>query len=921
MITPLSNSTNVQKDDKPMTNINHRSKNKDGTRIPRFRPSVVSFGPVYDNMQQSNHFQREYHDMILRSLPPLVPMDSPYKKPTTSRVVAIPPNTKRSPVAPPIRETATLTRKLEPFTSAAKPKNLNTSIFSGPHHMPEKYSVKSLKTFRQKYFVPSYSEDEQQTRYYVAPDVNQYFQAALQDGSYFESYSEYNASDPINFRHAYSLDQSVNNLESQPKKVVILRNKQAHPSVSQPSSSHIRLPIPYQPVIPATTSTTTTAAATATRKWHKPVVISDDEFDDEETETDDSDHSFVPVPQKKRDKGKGRAMEIDTPTPSPLRSTSQMQRPSTAQSTHAPASRNMDYVNNTFMRDLTSPTPPPPSFTLMKRKRKTKSLVPSKSEAIEDVRQLGKFIKPWKEKDAEVCCICYEDVTTHINPLYYCDNALCEVIVHKNCYRIQKFIGNEENWYCDRCRPVGGGPSIHRVVNCALCPSLTGAFCKLSTPFNGLEWVHKICARMLAGPEGFVYQKPTNDYKLTIRDHIPLQRFTSVCIYCTDPLYAEYGAKMKCSFCPQSFHVTCAEKNGYWCFHKEVAVTCSHHAVHTTVKTSPQKLAVAYERWVSKRDAFFIESYQMTTDMFRLNAWRKTIESSNTTIEDSLDQKYQDFFDYITERGEDKTKDEYTRYVTALLNEFCKSYTSTRLLSVERLFLKKNFYHSDTLAYIPSSRYSFSMCDSDDEEEPKKKHKTTNTSRSSQTSDSFSPTPTPPPRSKTVIRISAPKASSSSATAAASTSTAAEKPSRASTVESNSTNNVTEKPKKKKDENVVIYSPDLICSVCNQHEFPQEAWDRYNFDDNYLQHLEDTKHLRKEGHTGAGNSWDPRVFIACSECHTKVHCGCPSRPIKKYPQKFQSFVCIQCDTKGEEIPPFHQDDLRRRGTTNINYKV
>lgn len=248
-------------------------------------------------------------------------------------------------------------------------------------------------------------------------------------------------------------------VESQPKKVVILRNKQAKPfpstSASNSSSTHIRLPIPHPPVIPTTNTT---------RKWHKPIDISDEEFDDEETETDDSDHSFVPVPQKKRDKGKGRAMDIDIPPTSSSRPTPKVQQSLAAQSSHASSSHHVEHVNNTFIRDLTSPTPPPPTSTLTKRKRKTNSSVPTKVEAIEDIRQLGKFIKPWKEKDAEVCCICYEDVTTQSNPLYYCDNALCEVIVHKNCYKIQKFIGDEENWYCDRCRPVGGGPSIHRVV-------------------------------------------------------------------------------------------------------------------------------------------------------------------------------------------------------------------------------------------------------------------------------------------------------------------------------------------------------------------------------------------------------------------------------------------------------------------------
>lgn len=99
------------------------------------------------------------------------------------------------------------------------------------------------------------------------------------------------------------------------------------------------------------------------------------------------------------------------------------------------------------------------------KKRKMSSDIPAKTEAIEELRQLGKFTKLWTQKDAEVCCVCFEDVTTQSNPLVYCDNALCEVIVHKNCYKIKSNIANNEHWYCDRCRP-SNGVSVYRNVVC-----------------------------------------------------------------------------------------------------------------------------------------------------------------------------------------------------------------------------------------------------------------------------------------------------------------------------------------------------------------------------------------------------------------------------------------------------------------------
>lgn len=162
----------------------------------------MSFGPLHDDMQQTEHFEREYQYLILQSIPPLIR----YQPPMSSRVGVIPSSIKRSPLIPATHETTTLTRKLEPTVAT---KENNKSVFSGPHFLPEKYSIKPIAAFRQSYFVPTYKDDTP-SRYYATPDIQHYFQAALQDGSYFETYSDYSADDPVNFRHAYNLSQPSN---------------------------------------------------------------------------------------------------------------------------------------------------------------------------------------------------------------------------------------------------------------------------------------------------------------------------------------------------------------------------------------------------------------------------------------------------------------------------------------------------------------------------------------------------------------------------------------------------------------------------------------------------------------------------------------------------------------------------------------
>lgn len=266
----------------------------------------------------------------------------------------------------------------------------------------------------------------------------------------------------------------------------------------QPSTSLPIPPILRNPVQPTVQSAMRPSSLTATknkeeepaRKWHKPVLISEDEEDSDS----DSDGDSMILMDKKKDKGKGRAMDpkpkvqprkalgfspsssASSPSSSSSSSTSSYSDHSTIAIPNISALTNKNADNQQTRLTIKIPlkrtieqnssTSPLTLITATnnnKKQRTLNSLIPTKKNAIEDLRRLGKFIKAWKQKDAEVCCVCYEDVTTASNPLVYCDNALCEVIVHKNCYRIRSQIGDEQNWYCDRCRPVNGA-SKHRDV-------------------------------------------------------------------------------------------------------------------------------------------------------------------------------------------------------------------------------------------------------------------------------------------------------------------------------------------------------------------------------------------------------------------------------------------------------------------------
>lgn len=414
-------------------------------------------------MQQYDHFEYEYHAMLLRELPPLVPQHPS----TTSRVGVIPSSIKRTPLIPPItHETTTLTHILEPVATVSLTPNI--SVFSGPHYLPEKYSIKPLTTFRQTYFTPQYKADPP-SRYYVSPHVNQYFQAALQDGSYFESYSDYKPQDPVNFRHAYSMQQPRNsrtltfflffiimlNFLKKKKKILV-------------DVAHMNRELPKRPIRSHNLADKIPRRMPPVRKWHQPINISSPS-----TSEDDSEPSVIyanPIMNSKKGKEK-EIIRVPSPSPSPIATTRDM----------SSSEESLDDTGSSSTESEILPIMKPTKKSVLPQKRKQQSLsppliseptphkkhlghiVPTTKEAIEELRQIGKFIKGWTHKDAEVCCVCFEDVTTPSNPLVYCDNALCEVIVHKNCYKIKNNIANADHWYCDRCRPEDG-VSVYRNV-------------------------------------------------------------------------------------------------------------------------------------------------------------------------------------------------------------------------------------------------------------------------------------------------------------------------------------------------------------------------------------------------------------------------------------------------------------------------
>lgn len=144
------------------------------------------------------------------------------------------------------------------------------------------------------------------------------------------------------------------------------------------------------------------------------------------------------------------------------------------------------------------------------------------------------------------CAVCNDLECDNSNAIVFCDG--CDIAVHQECYGIA-FIP-EGQWFCRRCMLSRG-----RSVDCAFCPSHTGAFKQLD---NGL-WSHVMCALWInevyfANP---IYLEPIEGIDL-----IPRNRWKLVCYICKQKM----GACIQCANrnCFQAYHVTCAKRAGLY---------------------------------------------------------------------------------------------------------------------------------------------------------------------------------------------------------------------------------------------------------------------------------------------------------------------------------------------------------------------
>ncbi|EDO16598.1 hypothetical protein Kpol_520p19 [Vanderwaltozyma polyspora DSM 70294] len=142
----------------------------------------------------------------------------------------------------------------------------------------------------------------------------------------------------------------------------------------------------------------------------------------------------------------------------------------------------------------------------------------------------------------QACAVCNETESTNSNAIVFCDG--CDVAVHQECYGIV-FIP-EGQWLCRLCLV-----SKNRKVNCALCPSHTGAFKQTDAG----AWAHVICAIWI--PELYFanlnYMEPIEGIQ-----NIHKSRWKLNCYICDQKV----GSCIQCSNknCFTAYHVTCAKR-------------------------------------------------------------------------------------------------------------------------------------------------------------------------------------------------------------------------------------------------------------------------------------------------------------------------------------------------------------------------
>ncbi|KAL9540306.1 hypothetical protein MBANPS3_009757 [Mucor bainieri] len=983
--------------------------------IPKQVRPIVYLGHFYHDTQQYAHFEEQYH--FYQQLPLLVPtadamsqhytiadndtatsgslsyhstttddQSSPTVKAAAfqTRVGTVP---SFAPKNQSLRDmhmgTTTLALKLEPSIPSKVSSNsqrtpFNVSVFSGPHYQPEKYTVKSSADYGNKYFLQEQFSPSTFEAKCLVPSLDYRFQSALKDGSHFASYSDYNAENPENFRHAYGVPH-------QPSQLMDLYMNpdgasQAYVATAEPSAfnptrlqqerpPHESEPTPHQQLLDQSYTSSSSSPQTDTASQDERVnqileAANLLDFNNQFSFTADSNNNDDR--EKSNNKGQrttawpatSQAADSDTDGESSSDSPDvqvKTERSSTKRDQHGnlkhrsspPAYQSKDpshqkppvkgsrrtsgktiarvpssNANTSFHDDddtvvSISSTQSSPRVTYVvpsdsdehedaesdatsatdeaaaaeeKRPKVEERPIPSKTLTINKCRDWGKFLQSWRiKKRPPVCSICLEAVISSEAPsVVYCDSPQCDVLIHRSCLnRTELPMLVQKYWLCDKCFFLDTmDQDCPFVVTCALCPNTNGLFCKLSPYLHDIPWVHFTCAKVFqARPNDFSYQAELGEYEARF-DLIPIDRFAKTCEFCTDPIYASYGAKVTCSDCDKSFHVTCAQMNQVQVSLKSGNARCLSHFKHDERASQQIQRSKDYSTWINLKEAYLLRQFNKDSRMFAIDIWKALAKdaASFSMGNRKINAHYIRFLHRIKHvhyEVEGTLYSQWINYTLAFFNAVysardMESYTvsfSSELFASHKLIWKQYNFFQDTkeaspqpLAGTSEARGarggSVEYLDSSGYDD----HMGTSGGRHAASDglieimDPSSPWLMPPH----------------------------------------------------------LKSPHQICSICKKTKLPAEVCANLGITEEYLKNLETTKDKRPPGHTGNLSYWDPRVFIQCSKCLSILHCGCPETPIKKHPEKNKVFVCIFCDRHGEMVAAAQA--LGSRRSRKINYK-